>query len=71
MSERITVFVNDHPIKIYRGMLVKHALLACDHALYRTAAAGEVRVEDQHGFQVGLEGALQDGSRIFTKERPG
>lgn len=67
MNEHITVFVNDQPVRIYRGMRVKHALIACDYALYRAAAAGEVLVEDTHGFKVGLEGSLQEGSRIFTK----
>jgi hypothetical protein len=67
MNEHITVFVNDQPVKIYRGMHVKHALIACDYALYRAATAGEVLVEDACGFKVGLEGSLQEGSRIFTK----
>lgn len=67
MNAPITVFVNDQPVKIYRGMQVKHALIACNEALYKAAAAGEVLVVDTHGFEVGLEGALQEGSHIFTK----
>jgi hypothetical protein len=69
MNEHITVFVDDRPVKIYRGMQVKHALIACDNALYRSAAAGKLMVEDHHGFRLGLEGALQEGSRIFTRAK--
>lgn len=71
MKPLLTVFVNNQPVKIYRGMQVKHALIALDYTLYKAAAAGELMVVDRHGFQVGLEGALQDGSRIFTRARPG
>jgi hypothetical protein len=67
MSEQITVFVDDRPVKIYRGMQVKHALISCDCSLYKSADRGEILVVDQNGFKVGLEGALQEGSRIFTR----
>lgn len=67
MNTPITVFVNDQPVKIFEGMQVKHALIACNEALYRGAVAGDLQVIDRHGFQVGLEGALHEGSRIFTK----
>ena len=69
MTEKITVFLNDKPVAVYRGMQVKHALIASDYAVYRAAQRGEVCVIDQRGFAIGLEGALQEGSRIFT--RPG
>jgi hypothetical protein len=67
MNEIIVVFVDDQPVKLYRGMQVKHALIALNQAHYEAAMAGELRIEDGHGFQVGLEGALQEGSRIFTR----
>lgn len=67
MNTSITVFVNNQPVKIYRGMQVKHALIACDEALYKAAVAGELRIVDSHGFQVGLEGSLQEGSRLCAK----
>jgi hypothetical protein len=69
MSEQITVFVDGKPVKLYRGMLVKHALIASDYGLYEAASSGEMLVMDDHGFKLGLEGALQEGSRIFTKPR--
>jgi len=47
-------------------MKVKHALIAYDQSLYKAALAGEVRVEDENGFTVGLEGSLADGAKIFS-----
>ncbi len=66
MNENIGVYVNDRKITIYRGMKVKNALIAYDERLYKAALAGEVRVEDENGFAVGLEGSLADGAKIFT-----
>jgi hypothetical protein len=65
-EENITVYVNGREIDIYRGMRVKHALIAYDGNLYKAALAGEVRVEDENGFSVGLEGSLSNGARIFA-----
>lgn len=65
-KETINVYVNGRRVDIYRGMKVKHALIAYDQSLYRAALAGEVRVEDANGFSVGLEGGLSDGARLFT-----
>lgn len=67
MTEKITVFVNDKPVSLYRGMQVKHALIAYNYPLYSAAQKGEVYMVDQNGFRLGLEGALQEGSRIFTR----
>jgi hypothetical protein len=69
MKEQITVFVDDKPVTVYRGMQVKHALIACSEALYEAANRSEIIITDQNGFRLGLEGALQEGSRIFTKPR--
>jgi hypothetical protein len=69
MKERLTIFVNDNPVKIHRAMKVKHALIACDQSLYDACRDGRVIVETVDGFQVDLEGALTEGSRIVTKER--
>ena len=69
MNEQITVFVDDKPVRLYRGMQVKHALIACSDSLYKAAGRGEIVVVDQHGFRLGLEGALHEDSRIFTRLR--
>jgi len=66
MKQNIDVYVNDQKISLYRGMKVKHALIAYDQSLYKAALDGEIRVEDANGFTVGIEGSLTDGSKIFT-----
>ena len=68
MGDQIVVFVNKKPVTIYRGMQVKHALISYDLSVYEACERGDVRVEDEHGFRVGLEGALHDGARIYTRK---
>ncbi len=69
MREQITVFVNGAPVRIPRGMKVKHALIAFDQETYAAASDGRVVVEDSRGFRIGLDGALSDGARIATRSR--
>ena len=66
VNENIDVYVNGRKVNLYRAMKVKHALIAYDQSLYKAALAGEVRIEDENGFTVGLEGSLADGAQIFT-----
>jgi hypothetical protein len=66
MKEKITVHLNDQPVVVYRGMTVKHALIAADQDLYEAACTGALRVVDADGFELGLEGALSEGARIYT-----
>ena len=61
------IFVNGGKVSIYRGMSVKHALIASDQRLYEAAMDGLVRVVDDNGFVLGLEGALSEGARIYTR----
>jgi hypothetical protein len=65
-KERIRVFVNDRPVTVYRGLLVKHALIAAGGDLCRAVLDGELPVRDGNGFTVGLEGALHDGARLYV-----
>lgn len=67
MKDRIKVFVDGREVLLYRGMQVKHALIACDCSLYRAAAEGLLHVEDDYGFRVGLEGSLYNGAKLFTR----
>jgi hypothetical protein len=69
--EQISVFVNCRPVKIYRGMTVKHALLALDQTLLKAAQEGEIRVRDDQGFIVGLEGTLHDQARLYSEKVQG
>ncbi len=66
MDERIEVYVNDRKVSIYRGMNVKHALIAYDQSVYAAVVCGQMRIEDENGFSLGLEGALTRGAKIFT-----
>jgi hypothetical protein len=68
MDDQIVVFVNKKPVTIYRGMQVKHALIAYDQSLYEACTRGEMSVEDEDGFRVGLEGAVHDGAKIYTRK---
>ncbi len=67
MSEHIEIFVNGRKIGLYRGLKVKHALIAYDQDAYGAALAGHARVEDENGFALGLEGGLTGGEKIFVK----
>ncbi len=71
MRERFSVFVNGAPVEVYRGMKVKHALIAFSDAVYRRCTQGRATVEDEHGFTVGLEGALHEGAHYFVREQEG
>lgn len=65
-TDKITVYVNGNAVELHRGMKVKHALIACDQTLYDAARSGELAVRDAAGFDVGLEGSLRDGAKLFT-----
>ena len=68
-KECINVTVNGHRIKIYRGMQVKHALIALDCSLYERVLGGEMMVVDKAGFELGLEGGLMENADILTRPR--
>jgi len=68
-EERMQIFVNDRPVILYRGMQVRHALIACEESFYKAAKEGAVTVEDENGFAVGLEGALHEGARLYIKKK--
>jgi len=68
-TEHILVYVDGREVKIYRGMSVKHALISMDYSVYEAAMDGRLIVEDDNGFQVGLEGSLSNGARLFTRQK--
>ena len=68
MQETIVVHVNTNPVTVYHGMQVKHALISYDYSVYQACERGDLIVEDEHGFRIGLEGALHDGAKIYTKK---
>jgi hypothetical protein len=60
----MTVYVNDRQIDILPGMAVKHALISA--GLLKELEASK-RVFDEWGNEIGLDGALSEGAKIFVK----
>ena len=58
------VYVNDQPVDLVPGMTVRHALIAAGRL--DDIRAGK-RVFDEWGNEVGLDGALSEGARIFVR----
>ena len=58
------VFVNDRAVEVLPGMRVKHALISAD-LLGKVGLSG--KVYDAWGNEVGLEGALSEGMKIYVK----
>ncbi len=68
-KERITVYVDGRPVLLYRGMNVRHALMSIDGGLCAAVEEGMISVRDTNGFEVGLDGTLEDGSTIYLNRR--
>ena len=58
------VYVNDIAIDILPGMTVKHALI---HAGLIKDIASSKKVYDEWGNEIGLDGALSEGLKIYVK----
>jgi hypothetical protein len=58
------VFVNNQEISLPPGMTVKHALIGVN--LLDEVMAGK-RVFDEWGNELGLDGALTEGNKIYVK----
>ena len=58
------VYVNQKPVDLAPGMQVKHALISAGQMA--EIAAG-LKVYDAWGHELGLDGALTDGMKIFVK----
>jgi len=58
------VYVNQKPVDLVPGMQVKHALIRAEKM--GEIAAG-LKVYDEWGHELGLDGALADGMKIFVK----
>lgn len=59
------IFVNDQEVEIARGLTVKHALS-------QAGLMGEIKVSkkvfDEWDNELGLDGALSEGMKLFVKE---
>jgi hypothetical protein len=58
------VYVNETPVDLLPGMQVRHALLRA--GLLKAIEAGR-KVYDASGHEMGLEGALSPGLKIYVK----
>jgi len=58
------IYVNEKPVDLVPGMQVKHALIGAERMA--EIAAG-LKVYDAWGHELGLDGALADGMKIFVK----
>ncbi len=57
------VYVNNKPFDILPGMKVKHALISA--GLLKEIECGK-KVFDEWGNEMGLEGALSEGIKIYV-----
>jgi hypothetical protein len=60
----MTVYVNNSEVSLVNGMTVKHALTAA--GLIDEIKQGK-KVYDEMGNEIGLGGALTEGSKIYVK----
>jgi len=58
------VYVNDKPVHLLPGMTVKHALT--HEGLLEKLVCGK-KVYDEWANELGLDGALSEGARIFVR----
>jgi hypothetical protein len=58
------VYVNQKPVDLVPGMQVKHALIRTEQM---AAIDAGLKVYDAWGHELGLDGALADGMKIFVK----
>jgi hypothetical protein len=60
----MTVYVNERPVEILTGLTVRHALIGA--GLLGELEASK-RVFDEWGNELGLDGALSEGEKIYVK----
>jgi hypothetical protein len=58
------VYVNQKPVDLAPGMQVRHALI---QAGQMAAVAAGLKVYDEWGHELGLDGALTGGMKILVK----
>ena len=58
------VYVNNSEVSLVTGMTVRHALIAA--GLVHEIEKGK-RVYDKYGNEIGLGGALMEGSKIYVR----
>lgn len=61
------IYINDISVDLLPGMTVKHALMA--GGLLKEIERSK-KVYDEWGNELGLDGALSEGMKIYTKTSP-
>jgi hypothetical protein len=59
------IYVNDQPVELFPGMQVKHALIRAGEMAKITYG---LKAYDAWGHELGLDGALLEGMRIYVKQ---
>mgnify|MGYP007042432632 CR=1 FL=1 len=59
------VYVNQIPIDILPGMKVRHALIRAE--ILKDEALKRIKAYDEWGNELGLDGALFEGMKIYIK----
>jgi hypothetical protein len=57
------IYLNDTPVEVLPGMTVKHALFCSE--MFKDADSID-RVCDKWGNEIGLDGELMEGERIYV-----
>ena len=63
-SERLSVYVNGDPKRLFLGLRVRHAI---GYQQAWRVERGEAVVKDGDGNRIDLDGALYDGERLFVR----
>lgn len=58
------VYINDREVTLAGGMTVEHAIIGAN--LSDEIKAGK-KVYDEYGNEIGLGGALTEGTRVYVK----
>jgi hypothetical protein len=65
-TQRITVYVDDEPKRLFLGLRVRHAIgYRASWRVERKQAA----VEDRDGNLIDLDGAVFEGERLYVKPK--
>ncbi len=57
------VFVNSKEVELLPGMTVRHALIG---AGFQKTLLDKIRVNDEWGNAIGMDGAVNEGARIIA-----
>jgi len=64
LRRRMKVYVNQEPIDVLPGTTVKHALISA--GAFKEIEASK-KIYDEWGNELGLDGALSEGMKIYVK----